>query len=190
MDLDKLKSNWNSLDEKEQESSIRDEKITALLKSRGKGTINNLRKWATFEFAGGVVFLIIVPFILFTVELNQLFELIMYILAVFTILVLPWEYFKIQTLRKIDIVNQNLLEVSKSVAFFRKIISYEIIFGVLFLIALDTVIFYMFTTQIQSIILCIVIQGVITVLLYRLMYLNGIKKVREIIAEIEVFENN
>ena len=36
----------------------------------------------------------------------------------------------------------------------------------------------------------ITIQGVIIVVLYRLMYLNNIRKLREILEEIEIFENN
>ena len=190
MDLDKLKSSWNSLNEKVQESSIRDEKIRSLLKNKGKGTINKLKRWAMLEFAFAVVFIILAPIILFSVELSQIPKLIMYIILGFMICVLPWEYLKIRTLRRIDIVNQNLLEVSKSMAFFRKLISYDITFGVLFVIGLDAVVFYMLTPPIHLIIICIIIQIIIIAALCHLMYLNGIKKMREILEEIDIFAAN
>jgi len=190
MDLDKLKSKWESLDKKAQESSIRDEKIRILLKNRGKGIINRLKIWAMLEFAFTVVLIITAPIILLSVELSQVYKLIMYALLGFMICALPWEYLKNRTLRRIDIVNQNLLEVSKSMAFFRKLISYDIIFGILFVIGLDTVLFRVLTASTQSIILCIIIQSIIIAALYRLMYLNGIKKMREVLEEIEIFENS
>ena len=197
MDLDKLKSNWNDLDKKEQTTAIRDENILALLKDKGKGAINSMKKWAIFEFVFGIVFLVAAPFILCYAELNEIYKLIMYVLLVFVVFALPWEYFKVYTLRKTDIVSQSFLDVSKKMAFFRKLISYEIIFAIIFLIVFDIAFFYIASSHlvvptwlfITMIITVVATQSILIAVLYRLFYWKSIKKMKEILKEIEQFEN-
>lgn len=193
MDLDKLKKSWQEADVT---PTIHENKIQKMLDNKGKGAFENLLR------VEKIFFWLLIPCAfagLFFYHMHPLPGIVYFALLIPAFF---WQAYKIRTLKKIDLSNMGILEVSKCMVRYKKNIFWEIIVGVVWVIIFF--IFYVYwglpamfprlyneDSEFSLLILLIgtiVLSIVIGLVLYKYLYINNIKKVQDSIREIEEFE--
>lgn len=183
MDLDNIKKTWQETDIT---PSIDEQKIEKMLSNEGNSAFNSLLKYEKL----GRIAMIICLLIAYPVFSNHLFIFIFY--SISCILGYFWQIHKIKKLKKIDIANQSITEISNQVYWYRKIISKEFIIGIGWFIGFVLLLGYLELSakaMRPAVYITTMIIAFIGILItYRLLYWNNIKKLEAAIKEIEEFE--
>ncbi|WP_163357811.1 hypothetical protein [Dysgonomonas sp. 25] len=188
MELDKLKESWLKAEVK---SSISEEKIQRMVNNRGKSAFNSLLRTEK------IMLFLLFPCLFFSVYLYPKVPISSVVYAILIPLGIIWQFYKLNHLRKIDFTNMNILEVSKLINKYKLFIKWEIIGGVAFLIlflAFYTIELSFYYSNIPAtglIIACsigISVALLFMLFIYKVFYLNNIKKIEASIKEIEEFE--
>lgn len=197
MDLDNIKKSWQETDIKPR---IDKDKIQRILDNRGKGAFDALLKYDKLFFWLLIpCFFLGVLFSFFIHPLPGIFYSVLVIIGFF------WQIYKIKFLRKINISEMGIIEVSKQITKYKKYIVYEISIGSITIIP-----FFIFYTYYglpemfprlykdesasTSLLVILVVEISLTVIIsywiYRSAYLHNIRKIEKSVREIEYFENN
>lgn len=190
MDLDKLKKTWQ---ETNITPNLDDSSIERMLNNQGKGAIAALLHTEKLFFK----LLIISCLIGCALELFHT-----YISIFFVALLIPgsaWAIYKINLLKKIDPLAMGILEISKAIAHYKKILIWEILTSLPLLILFFALYIPFIIKPIDTtlpkhfvligVIVSIVLVAAICIPIYKNMYFNNIKKIEESIKEIKYFED-
>lgn len=201
MDLDNLKKTWQ---ETEVKPTIDECKIQKMLDNKGQSAFEKLIKYDK-------IFLwLLIPCIfggIFFYYMHPIPGIIYSIVLIYGFL---WQSYKLKFMKKADLSEMTILEASKCITKYKKLLLYEIIIG-----AVAVVVFFVpyvyfgipgminrmsgrDTEQVHAIfdishmaimfVIMIVSVTVISFFLYKYMYFNNIKQVQNSINEIEEFE--
>ncbi|MDR2955431.1 MAG: hypothetical protein LBV43_10150 [Prevotella sp.] len=193
MELDNIKKTWQ---ENEIKPSIDEEKIRRMLNNRSKNAFNRL------FMVEMVYFILLIPCIFAGVWFYNLHPIpgILYFAGLVVSFV--WQWYKISYLKKIDLIEMGILDVSKRITTYKKYLSYEIFIGAAWGLAVF-ICFTFFAMPVQipelsspdlSFILwiglaaMIILFAILMILIYKFFYMNNIKKIQDAIKEIEEFE--
>ncbi|WP_029904799.1 hypothetical protein [Prevotella sp. 10(H)] len=192
MDLDNIKKTWQETDIK---PVINDEKIQKMISNEGHSSLGKLLR---YEKLG--LFLIIPCSLILILAWNIHFTLFV-MLACILVSGFIWQVYKLNFLKKLNVVNMNILEISSHVNKYKIYINREIIVGVIVIFIFfasysyltidtdDSSVSVMTIVAIKffaAVILCITV----TLILYKYMYTKNIKKLEASIKEIKEFEKD
>ena len=186
MELDKLKNTWEKVSEIDTKPS--DEQILNLLKSSNKSIWSGIVKEEKYGFIIGLLFCILYLFLL-EERANAFYS---YLLIVVFLTVFPiWQLFKWMYLKKIDMINSDILSISKYLNKYRDFYIFEGVMIIIFTI-LFFVVFSIETSPDFAIFkvggLFIVI-GVLAFFTTRYRYKTTIGKIKRNLEEMRAFEN-
>jgi hypothetical protein len=201
MDLDNLKKTWQAT---EVRPTIDECKIQKMLDNRGQSAFEKLIKydriflWLLIPcIFAGVLFYYIhpVPGIIYCIVLINGF---------------CWQTYKLRFMKKVNLSEMGILEVSRCITKYRKLLLYEIIIGSVGIVVFFVPYIYFGipgmlskisgrnSEQVQAtfdichmavmLIITIVSAAVLSFFLYKYMYFDNIKQVQNSIKEIEEFE--
>ena len=189
MDLDNIKKTWQETNIK---PGIDDEKIRKMLSNEGHSAFNSLLR---YEKLGIAVLVICLPlgYLLF----SKYTPLALCFIGS-NLLALLWQIYKLRKLKQVDMVTMSITEVSCHIYWYRKIIIREFFVGAIWLICFFIFFGYYeliydsasFTRQLIVIAAVIVIGLAVAYIIYKILYLNNIKKLETAIKEIEDFEKD
>lgn len=196
MDLDNIKKAWQ---ESTPSPGISEEKIQQMLDNRGKSAFGSLIKYERWNL---ISLFICIP--LSFVFIDRI-TIIVYLCSLF--LGLIWQIYKFGFLRKINLAEMGILEISSRIATYKKFISREFIAGLIWAIpflalwlariAISKELFSLIINPTLVIAMFVVIYLIIatTVIviawaLYKHMYINKIKIIEKSIQEIKEFEKD
>jgi hypothetical protein len=185
MDLDNIKKTWQQTDIR---PDIDDDKIRKMLSNEGHSAFNSLLKYERF----GIIMLIICLPIGYLVFGKYMPVAVSYIISV--LLGILWQLYKYRKLKKVDMAQHSITEISNQVYRYRKIIYKEFIVGLVWFIAFVLFLGYWeFSDEgIPSFIyiIAMAIAFVAVIFTYKKLYWNNIKKLEAAIKEVEEFEEN
>lgn len=195
MDLDNIKNAWKNA---EIEPNIDENKIKKMLDNKGKSAYGNLLKYERmflwllipcFFFGVFLCFIHLVPAIIYSALLP---------VSAF------WQSYKFRYLKRIDLSEMSVLEVSKSITMYKKFLSYERMIGMVWIIVfmfsytyyavpLLTPRSFEGTSDNFLLILCVagsILAIILTLVMYKCFYTNNIKQIQNAIQEIQDFEKD
>ena len=194
MELDKLKKTWEKVSEIDSKPS--DEQILNLLKSSNKSILNRIISIETIAFRAAFI----LPVLSLFVSLFYYFLIpktgvkafyTFYMFLVFSGALLIWTSYKLKYLKKIDIMNSDILSISKYLNKYRDFYIFEGVM-IIFLTILFFVVFSIETSPDFAIFkvggLFIVI-GVLAFYTTRYRYKTTIGKIKRNLEEMRAFEN-
>ena len=183
MEPDKLKNAWES----EIDSKPSDEQILNLLKSSNKSIWSGIVK---HEKIGFIIALIFCP--LFCWLFHEDDKMPLMLIAYFVVFPI-WQLFKWMYLKKIDMINSDILSISKYVNKYRDFCIYEGVMVIIWIILLFVLLvmtppsnFTIFKYFLSGVILLVV--GVLTFFATRFRYRNTIGKIKRNLEEMKSFE--
>ena len=136
MELDKLKDTWEKVSEIDTKPS--DEQILKLLKS----SKNIWSRIIIKEKIGFIIAFIFCPLCyLLTSVLKNEFRYIFFMIFVYMAVMTIWQLFKWRYLKKLDIINSDILSISKYINKYRNFCIYEWIMIIIWLIMFNSVLF-------------------------------------------------
>ena len=183
MDLDNIKKTWQQADIR---PDIDDDKIRKMLSNEGHSAFNSLLR---HEKIGIVGLLLCFP-IGYLVFEKYMPVAVCFIIS--TLLAFAWQLYKYRRLKKVDMAQLNITEISNQIYSYRKIIYKEFIVGLIWFIAFVLFLGYWeFADEgmhpaIYIVVMAIAFIGV--VFTYKKLYWNNIKKLEAAIKEVEEFE--
>jgi len=189
MDLDNIKKTWQETDIK---PDIDNEKIRKMLSNEGHSAFNSLLR---YERLGIAVLLLCLP--LGYLVFSKYLPLALCFIGS-ALLALLWQVFKLRKLKQMDMATMSITEVSCHVYWYRKIIIREFFVGAVWLICFFIFFGYYeliydsasFTRQLIVLIAAIAIGIIVAFVIYKVLYLNNIKKLEAAIKELEDFEKD
>lgn len=139
MELNQLKNTWKKVSEKETKAN--DAQILKLLKDSNQSALSRVISLETIAFKAS--FILPVIFILINVLVYLMFPefgkgYVFYLsplLVLYCVSLGIWQSFKLKYLKKIDIVNDGILSVSKFINKYRRLSVYEAVIGLVWLIS-------------------------------------------------------
>ena len=189
MDLDNIKKTWREADIK---PAIDDEKIRKMISNEGQSAFGKLLSYEKF---GLFMLIIFIPMGYFVFERYFCLQMLYVITALFGIL---WQLYKIKKLKKVDLQQMSITQVSKHINWYKKIIIKEISYGAVWFLAFFLILGYLDLSEstdhvlrrVVSLLIGMAVGLIGVVLTYKLLYLNNIKKLQASIKEIEDFEED
>jgi len=194
MDLDKIKESWKQA---KLEPGIGDEKIHKMLDNKGKSAFSLLYK---YEMTGLIISLLCIPLAIYLFD-----EIITSIFFIFTVLFLiAWQFYKVRFLSKINISYMGMLDLSLCIVKYRRLVYRELI-GIIIWITVFCTLTYIVLIYVRLgellptsflvvtglIFLALIIGGILlSVFLYKIVYIKNIRKIEDSIREIEDFERD
>lgn len=187
MDLDNIKKKWQ---ETEIKPNLETEKIYAMLSNKGYSAFNSLLRYEKM----GMIAMIACLGLGYLMFLK--YPLIAIIYCVSAILVFFWQLYKWKKLKNTNIAEMTIMEVSTLFYWYRKVIYKEFFLGIVWFILFFIILGYLEITHdpsFRSDRITIFITGAFigligTIITYKLMYWNNIKKLAAAIKEVEEFE--
>lgn len=187
MDLDNIKKKWQ---ETEIRPTITNEKIQKMISNEGRSAFNSLLR---FEKISIFLLLLCIPMI-FILSLRHTPVIVFYLISVAIFLV--WQVYKFKKLRKINLSEMSITEISSHFYWYRKAILKEFVTGLVWLLFFfilfgyfellnDTDYFYKHLT---ILVVSVLIGLSIALIIYKVFYWNNIKKMEYSIREIQEFE--
>lgn len=193
MDLDNIKKRWQ---EAEMKSTIDEDKIRKMISNEGQSAFGKLL-W--YERLG---LWLSIPCLSFLLIVTWHVYIVVFLMASFiAVLSIVWQMYKLNYLKRLDMMNMNILEISSHVNKYKIYINREMIVGVIiFFVFFAFYIYYTSNnhdyapdTMKYMLIRFVITVGVglmVALLLYRHIYLKNIEKLQASIKEIEEFEKD
>jgi len=201
MDLDNLKKTWQ---ETQVKPTIDECKIQKMLDNRGQSAFERLIRYDK-------IFLwLLIPCVFASILFYYMHPIPGIIYSIVLVYGFCWQIYKLRFMKKVDLSEMGILEVSKCITKYKKLLLYEIIIGAVGIVFFFVPYVYFGlpgmiskmsgknTEQIQTtfdiyhmtimLVIMIVSVVVISFFLYKYMYFNNIKQVQNSIREIEEFE--
>lgn len=184
MDLDNIKKTWQQTDIK---PDIDEENICKMLSNEGHSAFNSLLRHEKM----GRIMMVVCLLIAYPLFSRYFPVLILYIVsAVFAFF---WQTYKIKKLRKIDMMQQSITEISTQVYWYRKTIFKEFVAGIIWFIAFVMLLGYLELSEdgnMRPVIFigAMAIAFICVLICYKIFYWNNIKKIEAAIKEVEEFE--
>lgn len=199
MDLDNLKKDWQATNP---DVRVDDDKIRQMLDNKGKSAFEKLLKVEKLFLK---LLLLCIPFILIFYFVTSPLVGILY--AILVVVSFIWQRYKISFLKKINIIEMNLLKVSLAIGRYRKILYFEILVGTLCAIVFLLIYCYSFVKKdyiasaiadsrffaaylVYILILLFVSLGVILYAIYSQCYFKNIHEIERSIKEAEEYQKD
>jgi len=189
MDLDNIKKRWQ---ETEIKPAITEEKIKKMISNEGQSAFNSLLR---YEKIGIISTILCIPlgYLVFEKHLP-----VAILIVASCIIGLFWQIYKYKKLKKNNISEMGITEISCNFFWYRKALLKEFYTGLVwfvfffiffgyFELLYDSVYFY---TQLAILIICMLIGLGIALLLYKTLFWKNIKKLEVSIKEVEEFEKD
>jgi hypothetical protein len=189
MELDKIKNTWEKVSEIDAKPS--DEQILNLLKSSNKSIWSGIVIKEKIGFIIGLIFCIFFCLLIpeFGGDFHGFLELFVYV-----VLMTIWQLFKWRYIKKIDIMNSDILSISKYVNKYRDFCIYEAVMVIIWIILLFVLLimtppsnFTIFKYFLVGVIFLAL--GVLTFFTTRYRYKTTIGKIKRNLEEMRAFEN-
>jgi len=183
MDLDNIKKTWQQTDIR---PDIGDDKIRKMLSNEGHSAFNSLLKYEKI----GMWLMVGCLLLAYPLFFKYLPIYIYYVLSV--VAGFFWQIYKIRKLKKLDIAQMNITEISNRIYSYRKIIHKEFIVGLIWFVIFAAFLVYWESAD-KGIhpVIYVVAMGiglVCVIFIYKKLYWNNIKKLEAAIKEVEEFE--
>jgi hypothetical protein len=192
MDLDNIKKTWQ---ETEIKPTIDNEKIQKMISNEGRSALEKLL-W--YEKLGMWLMIPCLLVLLITWHIHKS----VFVMSVFIVIGgLIWQIYKLSFLKKLDVVNMNILEISSHVNRYKTFVSRELIVGIVVLFVFF-VFYTFFTTKAteysSDVIMYMLVRFIITVsvgiivviLAYRYIYQKNINRLEASVKEVQEFEKD
>jgi hypothetical protein len=196
MDLDNLKKAWL---ETEIKPTIDECKIQRMLDNKGQSAYAKLIKYDKLFLR----LLILCAFAdIFLFYLHYIPGIIYFVLLVYS---LYWQLYKLRIMKKTDLSEMTILEVSKRITKYKKLLLYEITISTIGIVIFSISYIYLGIPNMMNklsgvnqelvqpdfaiaLLIMIIATLAISYFLYKYMYFDNIKKVQDSIREIDEFE--
>jgi hypothetical protein len=201
MDLDNLKKTWQ---ETEVRPAIDECKIRKMLDNRGKSAFEKLIRYDK-------IFLwLLIPCAVANIFFYYMHLIVGIILSILLVYGFCWQVYKLGFMKKVNLSEMGILEVSKCITKYRKLLLYEIIIGAVGVVSFFVPYIYLGIPGVLNkmsgrdseqvyaafdiyhmaimFVIMIILVAVISFFLYKYMYFNNVKQVQNSIKEIEEFE--
>lgn len=199
MDLDNLKKDWQATNP---DVRVDDDKIRQMLDNKGKSAFEKLLKVEKLFLK---LLLLCIPFILIFYFVTSPLVGILYAILVVVSFIL--QRYKISFLKKINILEMNLIEASLAIGRYRKIVYGEILVGAILAVAFLSIYSYTFVQKhyvasamedsrffvaylVYILIISFVTLGVILYVIYSRYYFKNIRDIERSIAEAEEYQKD
>lgn len=189
MDLDNIKKTWQ---ETKIKSSIDEDKIRKMISNDGQSAYRGL---LGYEKLGIFIVAVCIPLGYFVFSKHMPLTVFF---IVSTVLILAWQIYKYMHLRKMDMAQMSITQISGHFYWYRKAILYELISGAVWLILF--VVFYAysefahdsvhFVRRIIILIVSLIVVQTIALLLFKKFLWSKMKKLEVSIKEVEEFEQD
>ncbi|MDL2214642.1 hypothetical protein LJC00_00440 [Dysgonomonas sp. OttesenSCG-928-M03] len=196
MDLDKIKKSWQNTDPK---LNINKEKIQMMLDNTQKGAFNILMR---YEKVCILLLVLMLPLALFFPNIVVSRFLIVSLVAISI-----WQFYRYNLLRKTNFAHMGVIEISVRIAKYRRLISYGLILGIVWLlIYLPVYCFFAIhnnkdfnygkyiSSEIHAIalfcILSISLTALVVWFMYKKVIMKNISTIQNILEEVKEFEES
>lgn len=189
MDLDNIKKTWQ---ETEIKPTIDNEKIQKMISNEGRSAFNSLLR---YEKIGIILLIVCIPMI-FALSLRHTPVIVFYLFSVVVFLV--WQVYKFKKLRRINLSEMGITEISNHFYWYRKVILKEFVAGLVWFIFFFILFGYFellddsdyFYKHLIILVISALIGLFVAIIIYKMIYWNNIKKMENSIREIQDFEED
>ena len=189
MDLDNIKKTWQ---ETEMKPTIDNEKIQKMISNEGRSAFNSLLR---YEKLGIILLIICIPMI-FALSLRHTPVIVFYLLSVAMFLV--WQVYKFRKLRRINLSEMGITEISSHFYWYRKAILKEFVTGLVWIMFFFILFGYFelpddpdyLYRHLIILVISVLIGLFVAIIIYKMIYWNNIKKMENSIGEIKDFEKD
>jgi len=199
MELDDIKKMWQEIDSLKEKQQINESRIKEMLKNEGKTALDRLIKLKKIGMVIAIPLGIFMCFISHKFfEAGGYYMIMPFIFLLYTILIVPFNYYWHRFLKGIDFSNMTVREVLERILKYQNMIQkfemYGIIFGIIYL-GIWYYLFYKLMIGAEIVwgliifmaIMCVV-AGLLISVLYKKLYYNNINKIKESLKELKEFE--